>query len=697
MSCPGRGRNVEIHDVEPGGCMFGQPEGSRGRSLQGASVIAIVMTASSLAATPQPVAEVPCVEPHPCGYVWEGAGLGPFELDRIQEVWVDSQDGRGTQLHGWIAFPDLPQGVPAPVALHSSPYLGWCPDVVLCVPSPGEAAFWADEPGAAVVRTWGVPPIELVRHGYAAAFFELRGTGQSGGCLDTGGPDETHDQAVLVDWLADQEWFNGRVGMGGNSYPGQTPWQAAIEAPEGLKTIVTAGITSDMYTAVHSPQGAAYELTAPLSASWDLAVTWTPHAGAGEDPTRDLTTIAGRVAAPCQPFAEATELVAGGFVRDRDPDYWEPRRYIDRFNQVQASVLLAHGLWDATYHAFQDLLVWEALQGTRPRPPGLDSRPPAVPCPPAAPFCADAPKAPPMWQISGQWFHGPPFAEQPALTPEWIRDNWHAMLFDWLGHWLQGLGDTPPHRVDYQDSSGQWHTSSAWPPAEARDEALYLDGDRLTAAPGGSDRRFRAAPSPANSHSTFWVEDRAGGGPWMAPPAVWSWCRQELLADPRPDTGIAYVSQPFATDSLLAGNPVAHLELSSDQPGGIVEVTLVRWPQGATCTDPPAVPDVVARGTADLRYHHGGYDARPFAVDTPTAVRVDLFNNAVRFAPGDRLVVSVSGPEKPGDFGATSPFNPEVTVHAGRSHVVVPFVSGGLGGQPTDLHYPPSPAAPRGR
>lgn len=167
---------------------------------------------------------------------------------------------------------------------------------------------------------------------------------------------------------------------------------------------------------------------------------------------------------------------------------------------------------------------------------------------------------------------------------------------------------------------------------------------------------------------------------------MWSWCRQDVLPDQLPDTGTAYVSEPFTTDSLLAGNPFAYLELSSDLPGGIVEVTLVRWPKDASCTDLPDVPDIVARGAADLRYHHGGYEPRPFEVDTPIAVRVDLFNNAVRFDPGDRLVVSVSGPEKVGDYGST--------VHAGLSHVVVPFVSGGLGGEPSGIDYPPSPRAP---
>jgi putative CocE/NonD family hydrolase len=620
----------------------------------GAALVPVSQASVAVAAPPQPAER--CEWPHPCGYEWEGAGLGPFELAEVREVHVESHDG--TLLRGWLGLPALPEGVDgAPVALHSSPYLGFChpAGVVGCVPGPGTEAFWADAPGAGVVRTWGVPPIDLVRRGYVAAFFDLRGTGGSGGCLDFGGLAEQGDQAMLVEWLAAQPWSNGRVAMGGNSYPGGTAWQAAVHAPEGLATIVPTGVITDWYTTFHSPQGAYYEKLLAVAVPFEVTTVWLPHAGAGSDLLGDLALIPQR--AGCEPFRSTTEPTAGAFVVDRDPDYWEPRRYIERFDRVQASVLMPHGLWDVTGHGFQDRLVWGVL--------------------------AARDDMPPMWQISGQWGHGPPFAETPALTPEWIRDNWPTILFDWLGYWLQGAGTTPPHRVDYQDSAGDWHTSGAWPPAEARDEAFFLDGDRT----------FRAAPSPGNDHASS--SSSIGGVP--VPPAWWAWCRNDTLPDALGDTAVAWVSEPFATDSLLAGNPFAYLELSADQPAGVVQVALLRWPAGAGCDDPPEVAQLVAHGAADLRYHAGGYTARPFPVATPKPVRVDVFNTAVRFHPGDRLVVAVSGPEAVGLYSSTSPWVPEVTVHASLSHIVLPFVEGGLGGDPTDIDYPPYPWDPTQR
>lgn len=286
-----------------------------------------------------------------------------------------------------------------------------------------------------------------------------------------------------------------------------------------------------------------------------------------------------------------------------------------------------------------------------------------------------------MWQLSGQWGHGPPFATTPALTPDWIEDNWSGTLFHWLGYWLKGVGDRPPHRVDYQDTTGAWHTSSAWPPSEAREEVLHLDGRALTTTASGDDRRFIAAPT------VLGVRHAREHAAWPGAPS----CRQEhALESSEPPDAVAYVSEAFAIDSLLAGNPFVYLKLSSDQSGRLVEVALLHWPAGASCTD-VAVGTVVARGAADLGHHRGSYDHQPFPVGEPTPVRVDLFNNAVPFAPGDRLVLILSGPESNGQTDSASPYTPQVTVHGGVSHVVLPFVSGGLGGSEPDMVYAPAP------
>src|SRR5439155_596089 len=64
------------------------------------------------------------------------------------------------------------------------------------------------------------------------------------GCVDQGGVQEQKDEAATVEAFGTKEWSNGRVAMIGKSYGGTTPWEAALQQPPHLATIVPiSGIT----------------------------------------------------------------------------------------------------------------------------------------------------------------------------------------------------------------------------------------------------------------------------------------------------------------------------------------------------------------------------------------------------------------------------------------------------------------------
>lgn len=96
--------NLDGHGPRMTWIMARNPEaGSRRLSVLVVGAVVFVLAAASMAVaspTTGPAPEPACVEPHPCEYVWEGAGLGPFELGHIGEVWADSEDDDGTMLHG---------------------------------------------------------------------------------------------------------------------------------------------------------------------------------------------------------------------------------------------------------------------------------------------------------------------------------------------------------------------------------------------------------------------------------------------------------------------------------------------------------------------------------------------------------------------------------------------------------------------
>ncbi|MEH6415885.1 CocE/NonD family hydrolase [Pseudomonas sp. CGJS7] len=74
-------------------------------------------------------------------------------------------------------------------------------------------------------------------NGYAGVTGLTRGKGCS---PDTPVPYEHdgRDAAALIDWIAAQEWSDGRVGMYGGSYEGFTQWAAAKHRPRALKAMM---------------------------------------------------------------------------------------------------------------------------------------------------------------------------------------------------------------------------------------------------------------------------------------------------------------------------------------------------------------------------------------------------------------------------------------------------------------------------
>jgi predicted acyl esterase len=219
--------------------------------------------------------------------------------------------------------------------------------------------------------------------------------------------------------------------------------------------------------------------------------------------------------------------------------------------------------------------------------------------------------------------------------------------------------------VDYQDTAGAWRSSAAWPPAEARAEALFLAGEALAPAPGDAPRSFRAA----------WV-------PFT-----------EAHCDLDAGLGLRYLSEPLAQRAVLAGNPFAHLEVASDRPGGGFTLALLDLPADATCQDflEPGEEGLISYGSVDLQYHRGTFRAKDFPAGAPQPVRVDLFNQAWVVEPGRRIGLAVLR-----DLWEFGPHQPEITLHPG-SHLVLPLVEGTLGGGPLPgVDYLPRPFVPAG-
>jgi putative CocE/NonD family hydrolase len=85
----------------------------------------------------------------------------------------------------------------------------------------------------------------LLEHGYAVLGVNARGTGCSEGVFDFLGPTYGTDGADVVEWIAQQPWSNGAVGMANWSWAGMSQVATASERPPHLKAIAPGMALTD--------------------------------------------------------------------------------------------------------------------------------------------------------------------------------------------------------------------------------------------------------------------------------------------------------------------------------------------------------------------------------------------------------------------------------------------------------------------
>jgi predicted acyl esterase len=606
-----------------------------------------------------------CRDPYPCERAWPEGLTGPFALKEVRNVQVRSHDG--TLLDGWIASPTVPAGVRTPTLLMSSPYFDYVgsngagghpggSSLPGCEEAGVNCGFWYDGPGALGSDLAGIPLIRLIRRGYTVALFSVRGTGSSGGCFEFGSRKEQRDQVALVDWLAKQPWSNGRIGMGGLSYPSFTTWQAAVQAPKALKAIVTAGDVVDVFQLIHSPQGSRSGYDSVYLSGYDGTMGLT--AGALSGRPEFLERKGCPEAGVGQRSAE--ELVA----ETRDAAYWKERNLTLRLPSVRAAVLDTTGYKDIIFHHFQGDSVWGSLARSTPKV-----------------------------QVRGWWAHEYPHPDNSVATKLDLPSGtvtWEGMVTRWFDYWLKGIGQEPPTpRVFHQDQDLRWHESSTWSARPQGTEVLHLNGAELAPGAGRGATSFRSMPTGDLSWGTRLAASTAGvetDGSGIEP----SLCQDPVGAQ----ASRLYLTKPVASRTLVAGNPFAYLRLSSDQPGGIVSASLYDVSPEFACSGPRfSGARWMALGSADLSYHNSPFLAQPFPVGTPVPVRIDLTDVTWALAPGHRLALVLSFGEAWERTNLAQSF-PTITVQ-GDSQLVVPVADGTLGGMRPALRYPPRPFTPR--
>jgi predicted acyl esterase len=292
-------------------------------------------------------------------------------------------------------------------------------------------------------------------HGYAVARVDLRGTGSSEGvATDEYPPQEQADLCRVIDWLANQPWSTGAVGMYGTSYSGFNSLQVAAERPPALKAIVAIYATDDRYTDdVHYVGGALRLLDLVDYPLYMVALNALP-------PVPALAGAGWR-----ERWRQRVEGLEPWLLRwlqeQVDGPSWRHGSLRPAYERIACPTMLVAGWADGYRNA--TFRVLERLRA-------------------------------PTRLLLGPWSHMATDSSLPGpridLVPELVR---------WWDRWLRGRRNGVDTRApvtvfvrrstrpapDLAEVAGAWRDEPAWPPGRAAELALPLGGgrDRLAVRP----------------------------------------------------------------------------------------------------------------------------------------------------------------------------------------------------------------------
>ncbi|MFO7593250.1 MAG: CocE/NonD family hydrolase [Pseudomonadota bacterium] len=456
----------------------------------------------------------------------------------------------------------------------------------------------------------------LAGHGYACIRVDIRGSGESEGVLvDQYRQSEMDDGVTVIKWLTEQPWCNGRVGMMGISWGGFNSLQIAAMQPPGLKAIISACSTDDLYLDNMHYMGGCL-LTDNLSESTTMfSINTCP-------PDPELVGERWR-----EMWLE--RLAGSGLWLDiwlrhqRRDDYWRHGSVCEDYSAIQCPVMAVGGWADGYTNAVFRLL--EHLEV-------------------------------PRQGLIGPWGHKFPHMGKPGPAIGFLQE-----ALRWWDHWLKGkqtgimdepmlrcwMQDSVPPTTYYRQRPGRWIGESQWPSPNIHWQEYLLAPYRLVTERGQRRRGdlIQSLQSPL-SVGLF-------AGKWCSYTAA-----PDLPHDQREEDGGALVfdSEPSQEKLEILGAPEVELELSVNRAVAMVVVRL-------SDVAPDDKATRVTYGMLNLTRRNGNTLSESLEPGKRYRVRVSMNHIAQQFPAGHRLRLSISTSYWPLAWPPPEPVRMDVHMH----------------------------------
>ncbi len=370
------------------------------------------------------------------------------------------------------------------------------------------------------------------RGDYALVNASTRGTECSGSSFNLYDRRHAWDGHHIIQWIAEQPWSNGRVGMHGSSFSGQTAYWIAATQPPALHAVSSNALHSDIYRDIFMPGGVQNYL---------FPTIWTYGSG----PHRLPTTAQGNGTLTNDEICaqnQATRYGPGDPIQPQNEPAWAALRSVDdQWYTAHAALTYAPAIkipyfqqnnWQDEQTGPRAAVLFHHIDPTPRTITGADGEPKTV-----------VPKKMALSTGDHGWgqFHR--------------RD-----LFDFLDIWLldmpdvNGIHDAQVEhywetRVDQPGSEYTFRkTGQAWPFPDTDWQRFTLHGD------GSIDR---SAPAEEEASATYLSGIARQNWFWYAKGEA----SDVTTARGYPDA-VAYESDPLEEDLVVAGPVLATINAS---------------------------------------------------------------------------------------------------------------------------------------
>ena len=432
------------------------------------------------------------------------------------------------------------------------------------------------------------------RYGYACVRVDMRGCGESEGLLlDEYLSQELDDGVEVINWLAQQPWCTGKVGMMGKSWGGFNCLQIAALQPEPLQAVLTVCSTDDRYADdIHYRGGSL------LTENFSWAATMTAIMSKAPDPL-----IQGSDWREVWLYRlHNMPLLAKTWLQHTyKDDYWKHGSINENYAQVKAAVYCVGGWGDA-----YSVTIPRMMQGL----PG------------------------PKKALIGPWAHKYPHFAAPKPEIDFLREAKR-----WWDYWLKdidsGIMDEPPiaaylqdpvpPQAYYAERSGSWLEGQQWP-LQSQSQTWHLQASGvLSATPMDTNQKKQV--SLASPQTTG-----AGSGEYCV-----IWCGADFPTDQRLDDSYSACFDSMELDQAinLMGAPELTLSVTSDQDCGQLIVRLCD-------VAPDGSSKRVSYGVLNLALRHGLDAPSAIVPGQPMRVHIKLDDTGYQFPAGHKIRIAIS-------------------------------------------------------